>query len=118
MGDSWEDEDVPSQQPPRFNLNPKAPSFTFNPGARSFIPGQTGTAGASQPDEQHLSHERGAAPGVPSTTGATHEDVDMEDVGPLPSSKDVDMEASAAANGPVPGVFRFSDAFGSLLIHF
>lgn len=107
MGDSWEDEDVPSQQPPRSSLNPKAPSFTFNPGARSFVPGQTGTAVASQPDEHHLPHDSGA-PGVPSTTDANHEDVDMVDAGTLSSSKDVDMEESVATNGPVAGVFRIT----------
>eukprot|EP00884_Botryococcus_braunii_P004624 jgi/Botrbrau1/14162/Bobra.182_3s0102.1 len=107
MGDSWEDEDSPTQQPPRPGLNPMAPSFTFNPGARSFVPTQNVAVAASQ-SEQHSAQADASETAYDAATiqggGANTHDVDMLDAHePGVSSKDVEMEPATAANGPEAG---------------
>lgn len=108
MGDSWEDEDGPPQQPPRSGLNPMAPSFTFNPGARSFVPNQNAAAVASQSQQRSAQAVATAATYDASTRqgdGASSHDGDMVDARePEVESKDVEMEPATAPNGPLKGV--------------
>jgi hypothetical protein len=114
MGDSWEDEDSSPQQPPRSNLNPKAPSFTFNPGARSFVPAQNVAVAATQPAQAPYHPSPVAtAEHTEQGSGASNGDVDMldaQETGPL--SKDVEMETAVVSNGPEAGEFSVQANWG------